>query len=243
MNHINKIYRQADVYYKLSLLKTGIGPEGPTPQEKAILKQYDSGWTSSAKTLEEFETGFNIFIKFTEIISNVPTPVGNPFAIALAGDCLAKGDWVGAASNIYCGLPLLSSIGKSLSLFKLNKKYISQLLINVPKWTRPLVKKMLIWLARSASSVEMLQIQSLTLIQAVRNIINKMEDKVLIGFARTIANKTAFTTKSVSKNPNDESFNQTDAVYYIADFLYSTFLKEVKDLGSIIMEQTSAVPD
>ena len=233
MNHINKIYRQADVYYKLSLLKTGIGPEGPTPQEKAILKQYDSyNWTSPAKNLEEFDQGFGIFIKFFEYLSLIPTPAGNPFSYALVGDSLAKGDWVGVAFNILGGLPYFSYLSKAINLAKGNMRIITDLVRAVPFYLRPLVipilKKIFLWTGKSMLNISIVIAGGHATISLIRGILDQIPEASLKNGVKALA-LTGFTSKSVQKKP--EQFNRTDAVVYLADYIFSLIEDLVRKAG------------
>ena len=241
MNHINKIYRQADVYYKLSLLKTGIGPEGETAKEKSALKQIDSyNWTSPAKNLEEFERGFNIFIKVCEYLSLVPLPTGNPFSYALVGESLSKKDWTGAAFNLFAGLPYFSYISKVAGI-KGELSFIAEVLRTVPGVLRPVFHKFFVWMGNSIKSVSLARVSGHATVSLLRALLMPVEEGIVIAAAKAIA-MTGFTSSSVSKGPNDSNFTKTEAISYVSDYLYVIFDQQVKEIGDKVLRSIPA-PD
>lgn len=120
-------------------------------QVSAAAKKLPSNLKTSSD-LSSFEAGFNSMIGAFEILAWVPSPVGNPFSTALAGNSAANGDYIGALINIIGSIPAGKIFGKGIMLAREAPKWLPRLIniasklgiqqkfINVIKWLATSIK-------------------------------------------------------------------------------------------------------
>jgi len=222
--------------------KLGIG-DGMTPAKerediakiKAQLNSYD--YNSSPGSLEEFERGFDNFIKACQVLAIVPSPAGNPFSMAVVGDNLAQGDYTSAGMNFIGALPWAGTLKKVLSAFK-GSNYIVTLFQSAPQILKPIIKTALSWIAVEVKNVVLQNVLATGVASMVKFLTNQLSVQTLIQSSKNIFAKTGY--RSGDKNPDQENFNQIDAAVYLANFLSEEGQKQVVQLSDSIIRQSES---
>lgn len=234
------LYRVADLYcaHGERLLALGIGdgmaPAGEREQIAKIKREIDSyNWSGGTESLEEFEAGFNKFLKICEYLAIVPSPVGNPFSMALVGEDLAQGDYSSAALNLLGGLPWLSLLKKGALAVRVGK-FIARILQACPAVIRPLLQRVVLWLADSFDRLASVRVAVIGTVMAVRGLMEKLPSDLLIDKARDVDNDTGFTSSLVKKSAQDDNFNAADAALYLSEFLMEEAANEIASIAAVV---------
>jgi hypothetical protein len=235
------LYRVADLYcaHGERLLALGIGdgmaPAGEREQIAKIKREIDSyNWSGGTESLEEFEAGFNKFLTICEYLAIVPSPVGNPFSIALVGEDLAQGDYSSAALNLLGGLPWLSILKKGGLIVSI----VNKVLRVCPAVIRPGVQMIALWIANSMDRLASARVAVYGTIIAVRGLMEKLPSDLLVNTARRVASG-GFASSLVKKPVEDKNFNAADAALYLSDFLMKQAASEIAGIAAEVRSAVS----
>ncbi len=127
-------------------------------QKEALSKlEKASEWSvDKAESIESLDAKYQNLIKILEFFSWIPIPAGNPASLALAGDSIARNDYLNAIINIIGALPGVGAFGKVVSLARGAPMWVSRLLNLANRLgVYNLVKPAILWMARSIKNINM----------------------------------------------------------------------------------------
>lgn len=136
-----------------SLDQTIIKTKDPAQMINDAFKALETeDWQKNAASIAEFEKKFKLVLKIFEYLGAIPTPVGNPFSLALIGDDIYKKDYVSLFEHLYNGSPMyfLAPAGAL-------PRYATTVIREAGIF-KPVVKAALNWVARNISNPKFLNV-------------------------------------------------------------------------------------
>lgn len=184
-----------------------------------LLKLEKINWENQKK-IDAIEKTYNSLIDILSALSWLPIPLGNPFSLALAGDAMAKKDYLGAMLCIVGSLPAVGSLGKVVSLARGAPQWVTALLNMANRLgILSVVKPAILWLARTIKDINLRQI---------------ITWDVYKKFAAKATGQNAslwFFQKKTSSSLNDNYLFSFAGEEWIPNENFEKAQKELKDLG------------
>lgn len=178
---------------------------------------------ADAETIEDLQRGYNAFINACKILSWVPSPVGNPFSMALVGHNIAEKEYGEAALNFIGAIPWAAILGRIPGFIRLTLSKVPPTLLRAV-WL--LVRPYLLWLLRS----------TINICNKISNVFNVIEAAEMLAKVFSIDNYRS----SVLTFLGEEVKSTAEALPLLIKKLLETFKKnQVADCQVLIAEVLS----
>ena len=227
---INKVKEIDKLAYDLSKVKLLSFANEDEKNTNQLLKLKEESWEEKSKEIQSIEKKYNFLINVLSVLSWLPIPVGNPFSLALAGDAMAKKNYLDVVLCIIGALPGVGSFGKVVSLARGAPKWVT-LLLNTANRLGILsaVKPAILWLANTIKNVNLHKIITWDLYK-----------KYVI---KTLGQNSAtwlFQKKSSALSINSANLFSFAGEEWVPNENFKQAQKELKDLGSKIEDMVNA---